>query len=217
MKLVVTADGSHTIWLPEINEHYHSAFGAVTESEHIFIRSGLDIVLGTKDNLTVFEVGFGTGLNAYLTGLKALKTGKRIHYYAIEKYPVPYKVVESLNYPVEKENPALFYQIHECGWDSDNVIHSNFTLNKINSDVTGYKPPPGIDLVYFDAFSPEVQPEMWTAEIFNALYLSMNSGGILTTYCVKGSVKRTLRNCGFEIEKIPGPPGKREILRARKI
>ncbi|HLO58069.1 MAG TPA: hypothetical protein VK179_04975, partial [Bacteroidales bacterium] len=123
MKLVLTADGSHTIWLPEINEHYHSAFGAVTESEHVFIRSGLDLILCRKDNLTVFEVGFGTGLNAWFTCLKALNTGKRIHYYAIEKNPLPSEVIKTLNYPVEQEHNALFYKIHECGWDSDSVIH----------------------------------------------------------------------------------------------
>ncbi|HLO57373.1 MAG TPA: tRNA (5-methylaminomethyl-2-thiouridine)(34)-methyltransferase MnmD, partial [Bacteroidales bacterium] len=138
------------------------------------------------------------------------------HYYAIEKNPLPSEVIKTLNYPVEQEHNALFYKIHECGWDSDSVIHDYFTLHKIHRDVTGYLPPWDIDLVYFDAFSPETQPEIWTAEIFNAIYQSMNPGGILTTYCVKGSVKRTLRNCGFEIEKLPGPPGKREILRASK-
>jgi tRNA U34 5-methylaminomethyl-2-thiouridine-forming methyltransferase MnmC len=219
-QLVITGDGSHTLFIPELNEHYHSTFGALTESVHVFIRSGMDYFAGSKE-ISIFETGFGTGLNALLTALNAKKMGLKVRYFALEKYPVDQLVWHQLNYPHllkddENDVEGLFYAIHDCDWEIMTEIHPLFHLKKINGDMCSFIPEAGYNLVYFDAFAPDKQPEMWTADVLNRLVAAMNPGGIFTTYCVKGSVKRILRDCGLTIEKLPGPKGKREILRASK-
>ena len=218
MQLVTTEDGSHTLFVPQLNEHYHSTFGAITESMHIFIRAGLDQL--HQKNISVFEIGFGTGLNALLTCLAAIDRKLSITYHSIEKFPLSTELAGQLNYP-EMLPPVhdprgLFDTIHHAPWNEMTKIHAGFYLHKILAGLQEYHPAFACELIYFDAFSPEVQPEMWTPRLFKCLHDTLVPGGILTTYCVKGTVKRTLEQAGFLIEKLPGPKGKREMLRGRK-
>jgi tRNA U34 5-methylaminomethyl-2-thiouridine-forming methyltransferase MnmC len=203
--------------MPEIKEHYHSIHGALQESLHIFIREGYRHL--RKFPARIFEAGFGTGLNAFLTFLISEKEGKSIHYSAIEKFPLEDPIIRLLNYP-EKTDPAraeVFRSIHEVPWGLDIRLSENFTLHKMKGDLREVQfQEASFDLVYFDAFGPDVQPELWTEEIFRKLYLSMKDDASLVTYSVKGSVTRALKASGFSIEKLPGPPGKREMTRATK-
>jgi tRNA U34 5-methylaminomethyl-2-thiouridine-forming methyltransferase MnmC len=218
MHLVITGDGSHTLYVPQLNEHYHSTFGALTESMHVFIKAGLGFFT-EKKKIIILEIGFGTGLNALLSCLTAIDKDIRLSYYALEKYPVSLNIVNQLNYAalLFHNNPVnLFTCIHEAPWNTMSTIHPCFHLHKIQADLTEFLPDFSYDLIFFDAFAPEKQPEMWSAEIFKRLFENLTPGGIITTYCVKGEVKRRLISAGFIIEKLPGPPGKREILRGTK-
>ena len=215
-ELQQTADGSHTLFIPEMDEHYHSVNGAVQESRHVFIEAGLHHQ--AKKDITVFEIGFGTGLNAFLTLLDAEENNRTINYYSIELYPLEPELVQALNYgevicPGKRE---LFSALHAAPWNKPARITGHFILHKIQGDNNSCELPGGIDLVYFDAFAPDKQPEMWNQEIFNNLYAHMAEGGILTTYCAKGVVRRMMQEAGYSVERIPGPPGKREMLRAMK-
>jgi tRNA U34 5-methylaminomethyl-2-thiouridine-forming methyltransferase MnmC len=219
-QLVITGDGSHTLFIPELNEHYHSTFGAMTESVHVFVRNGLDCFAGNSE-ISIFEAGFGTGLNALLTALRALRMGMKVRYFALEKYPVDPLMVDQLNYPqllkdTENDAEGLFSAVHHAEWETMTEIHPFFHLKKMKGDLCFFIPGENYDLIYFDAFAPDKQPEMWTDDILHRLVSAMKPGGIFTTYCVKGSVKRILKDCGLSVEKLPGPPGKREILRGRK-
>jgi tRNA U34 5-methylaminomethyl-2-thiouridine-forming methyltransferase MnmC len=219
-QLVLTGDGSHTLFIPEMNEHYHSTYGALTESLHVFIRNGLDCFDGSRE-ISIFETGFGTGLNALLTALSAVRMGMLVWYFTLEKYPLDPQIVKQLNYPhllKDSQNDAetLFSAIHGADWEKMTEIHPFFHLKKMKGDMCGFTPDTSYDLIYFDAFAPDKQPEMWTGEIMHRMVSAMKPGGIFTTYCVKGSVKRILKDCGLAVEKLPGPPGKREILRGRK-
>ncbi|MBN2813305.1 MAG: tRNA (5-methylaminomethyl-2-thiouridine)(34)-methyltransferase MnmD [Bacteroidales bacterium] len=219
MQIVPTDDGSDTLYVPEINEHYHSVFGAITESDWVFIRSGLQFS-HQPENISVFEVGFGTGLNALLACNWAITHNRQISYYTIEKFPIPMDIIGRLNFtdclPAIPGATDLFHTMHRSPWNEIVHLHPRFSMQKIQGDMTIYNQDSYHDVVFFDAFSPDRQPEMWTTEIFRKLYDHMHSGGVLTTYCVKGLVKRRLKEAGFTIEKLPGPPGKREILRAVK-
>ena len=230
MKRIIekTDDGSTTLFVPELNEHYHSSKGARTESQHIFINMGLKASTATTPH--ILEIGFGTGLNAWLTLEEAEKSGRNVYYTGLELYPLEWQLVEQLGYISANEQlmtgdnqcPAheLFKQLHTSPWEEDVPITPHFTLrkvqkdfNKLETETEGWK----ADVIYFDAFAPEKQPEMWSQELFNRLYVLLNNGGILTTYCAKGVVRRMLQAAGFIVERLPGPPGgKREILRARK-
>ena len=216
-ELQVTADGSHTLFIPEMDQHYHSVNGAIQESRHVFIEAGLH--QSNKEDITVLEIGFGTGLNAFLTLLEAESLPIRIHYYSIELYPLSLDVVQTLNYGelICSEKKDLFFALHEAPWDQSVRITNSFELHKIQGDSNRCDLPNPIDLVYFDAFAPDKQPEMWSQEIFNRLYANMSEGGILTTYCAKGVVRRMMKEAGYTVERIPGPPGKREMLRALKL
>ena len=214
-QIVKTADGSDTLFVSKLNEHYHSTFGAVQESKHIFIAAGLQQCEQASINL--FEVGFGTGLNAYLTVMESLRTNQNIRYITIEKYPLPSTIWTTLNYAeiVPKGNPKLFKMIHEAKWNEEVKITDHFTILKLSYDLTDmdYSKLPLFHLIYFDAFSPEKQPELWETSIFLQLASHSASGAKLVTYCAKGVVRRSLIAAGFTVERIPGPPGKREILR----
>jgi tRNA U34 5-methylaminomethyl-2-thiouridine-forming methyltransferase MnmC len=216
IKLITTNDGSHTIYVPELDEHYHSVHGAVQESEFIFIRNGLHFCKANPVN--IFEAGFGTGLNALLTAMQSFSGTRLINYTAIEKNPLPENMISVLNYhnfagPGSKE---VFDSIHSIGWNTEKKICDNFTLRKIKGDLTILNMKGKYDLIYFDAFSPDKQPEMWTSHIFGMIADITTKSGILVTYCVKGEVKRNLKSCGFTVSLLPGPPGKRQILRAIK-
>lgn len=215
MKSIIetTADGSHTLFVPGLDEHYHSVNGAVQESRHVFIDAGLHRL--RKDRLRILEVGFGTGLNAFLTLLDG--GAAAVTYYAVEKYPLPTDVARQLNYGAilaPGGDAAAFLRLHEAPWEHDAAISDRFTLHKMQADINGCRLPPAIDLVYFDAFAPGKQPEVWNQAVFDALYACMTPGGILTTYCAKGEVRRMMQRAGYSVERIPGPPGKREMLRA---
>ena len=215
-ELIITKDGSHSLFVPELNEIYHSTNGAIQESNHIFIQSGLAQI--AKKEISILEIGFGTGLNAFLTLSYALKNNLKINYFTIEKYPVEKNIVEKLNY-VELIDPAqkdTFQLLHNGAWNNSIKINQNFTFIKYQIDLNLFAPYFSYDVIFFDAFAPDVQPELWTKENFMKLYKNLNQGGNLTTYSAKGEVKRNLEACGFFVERIPGPPGKREIIRATK-
>lgn len=214
IELQLTADGSHTLFVPELDEHYHSVNGAIQEAMHVFINAGLRQI--EKKEITIFEVGFGTGLNAYLTLLEALSDSDlNITYYSVERYPLELNLIKQLNYAYTQSE--LFIRMHEAMWDSQVRITENFSLFKLYGDSNTIKFPEGIDLVYFDAFGPDKQPEVWNQDVFNSLYEKSNPCGLLTTYCAKGAVRRMMKEAGYSVERIPGPPGKREMLRASKI
>lgn len=209
-----TTDGSATIYLPELDEHYHSVKGALTESQYVFVDSGLKYC--RKKEVRILEIGFGTGLNAALTAMAA--DGRSIEYYTVELYPLSSQEIEAMGY--SSLFPAgLLRGVHEAGWNKLVGIIPGFSIKKINCDVTeaSVELPENVDVVYFDAFAPEKQPEMWTDSMFERIYGAMSAGGVLTTYCAKGEVRRRLQSVGFVVERLPGPPGgKREILRAVK-
>lgn len=215
--LELTADGSHTLFVPHLNEHYHSVNGAIQEANHVFLDAGLHEC--RKNEVSVFEVGLGTGLNALLTALYADKYQKIIKYTSIEAFPLSLDIVEKLNY-ASIEDTSLYHKLHEVEWESEQDISENFILTKIEADFTSFdfsKLENQIDVIYFDAFAPDIQGAMWSQSIFDAMYSICKPDGILTTYCAKGVVRRSMQAAGFAVERIPGPPGKREMLRARKL
>jgi len=213
-EIKVTEDGSHTLFVPEIDECYHSTHGAIQESRHIFIEAGLKHC--AKREITILEIGFGTGLNAFLTLLEAEKSDKQIRYISLEKYPVEVEKALQLNYPAElaPDKRTLFEQMHTAKWNTEIQLTPFFALKKIVADFTEFIFEDQFDVIYFDAFSPEKQPEMWSKELFSMIYAHCNPGAILTTYCAKGIVRRAMQEAGFTVERLPGPPGKREILRS---
>lgn len=222
-KIIITKDRSHSIAVPEMNVTYHSIHGAIQESMHVFINVGLRSGRSRRpDRLNeptryVLEMGFGTGLNALLTLIEADKLKQPIHYTAIELFPLNVDEVSQLNYCDQLNQSSyqsLFEKLHQCEWEKDIVITSQFTLHKTNSDLINFSTNQLFNLVYFDAFAPAAQPELWSKDIFEKLFGLMNEKGILVTYCSKGDVRRAMRSAGFIVEKIPGPPGKREMLRA---
>jgi len=212
-ELLITEDGSNTLYVPEIDECYHSSHGAIQESRHIFIEAGLKQC--RKSEINVLEVGFGTGLNAFLTMIEAERNGKQIHYVSLEKYPVEAEKALRLNYPEElsPEKRSCFELMHLSAWNEKVQVTPFFSLEKIETDFTQYTPVDKFDVVFFDAFSPEKQPEMWMQERFELIYEYCNDAAILTTYCAKGVVRRAMQAAGFTVERLAGPPGKREILR----
>jgi tRNA U34 5-methylaminomethyl-2-thiouridine-forming methyltransferase MnmC len=215
-ELVETSDGSHTIYVTELDEHYHSVHGAVQESDFIFIRNGFEFC--KADPLNIFEVGFGTGLNALLTAGKALNEKREVFYTSIEKYPLDEKTVFSLNHHLfsGETGRKIFDRIHLAEWDQTVNICRNFTLKKLKANLIECALSGNFDLIYFDAFGPDKQPEMWTREILEKISSVTNKGGILVTYSAKGEVKRNLRSAGFHVDLLPGPPGKRQMIRAIK-
>jgi len=212
-ELILTEDGSNSLYVPEIDECYHSSHGAIQESRHIFIEAGLKQC--RKSEINILEVGFGTGLNAFLTMIEAEWNAKQIHYVSLEKYPVEAEKALRLNYPEElsSEKRSCFELMHLSAWNEKVKITPFFSLEKVETDFTQYIPENKFDVVFFDAFSPEKQPEMWTQERFELIYEYCNDAAILTTYCAKGVVRRAMQAVGFTVERLAGPPGKREILR----
>lgn len=215
-----TKDGSNTLYVPELNEHYHSVHGALQESQHVFIKHGLEHMLNLRKDIKILEVGFGTGLNAILTYPFALAQKAFIQYDTLEKFPLGIDVVEQLNFDKVILNPELqevFMALHKAPWNEPVDVIPYFTLQKIHETLEEFVVPQAYyDLIYFDAFAPEKQPELWSDEMFAKLYKATRPGGVLVTYCAKGSFKRSLRAAGFEVEALPGPPGKREMTRGVK-
>jgi tRNA U34 5-methylaminomethyl-2-thiouridine-forming methyltransferase MnmC len=212
-QLVLTEDGSHTLFVPAIDECYHSSHGAIQESRHIFIEAGLKQCLKTE--IRVLEIGFGTGLNAFLSMIEAGQSAKQLHYTSLEKYPVEVEMALKLNYPekISVDKRAEFERMHTLPWGVELSVSPFFTLKKMETDFTYYAFDEKFDIVFFDAFSPEKQPEMWSQEMFEKIAVHCSPGAVLTTYCAKGIVRRAMQASGFKVERLPGPPGKREILR----
>ena len=217
--VVVTEDGSSSVYMPELNESYHSKFGSAQESQHVFIEAGLVVMAEKKTSLVILEIGFGTGLNAFLTYLWSLQHQVKIEYHAIEPYPLEKEIYSALNYPAilhAEKQQDIFIQLHESGWHAEIILNVDFTLYKYESTLKDFDPQFNADVIYFDAFAPGVQPELWTEEVFVKMYGILKPDGILTTYCAKGEVKRNMKAAGFLVEALPGPKGKREMTRAVK-
>ncbi|MFC6996992.1 tRNA (5-methylaminomethyl-2-thiouridine)(34)-methyltransferase MnmD [Rufibacter roseus] len=215
-----TKDGSTTLFVPELNEHYHSVHGALQESLHVFIKMGLEATLARVPQARVLEVGFGTGLNALLTLQHSLVNKATVHYDTLEKYPLSAEVVDQLHFERFILNPELldyFKPLHTAPWEETITITPHFHLRKLEADLETFPPAPGsYDVIYFDAFAPEKQPHLWTDTVFQKMYDCLAPGGALVTYCAKGSFKRSLKAAGFTVEALPGPPGKREMTRGVK-
>jgi tRNA U34 5-methylaminomethyl-2-thiouridine-forming methyltransferase MnmC len=211
-----TADGTSTLLSAQYGAHYHSLHGALTESLHIYIEAGL--MASPKKSVSVLEVGFGTGLNAALTAQRATIAGFSVTYHSLELHPLSGNEYELLNYAKQlpAEAATLWQLICNAEWGRDSRINEFFTIRKINADFTQWVPLCNYDIVYFDAFAPDDQPEMWSVEQFQKIYDAMPNRGILVTYSVKGVVKRTLAQVGFTLERLVGPPGKKHMLRAFK-
>lgn len=216
-ELKITDDGSHTLYVPSLDEHYHSHFGAITESKHIFINAGLGGL--QRNELSILEVGFGTGLNALLTALYAEENKLKVRYTTLEKYPVEPQLVSELNYGslTGKRGDELFTAIHAAQWDMPAQITEWFIINKILGDVTVYEIEGQYDVIFFDAFAPDRQPEMWSMNVLEKIAAVSRQGTIFVTYSAKGELKRNLRTLGFQVTLLPGPPGKRVMTRAVKI
>lgn len=217
IEIVKTSDGSHSLYVKELEENYHSHHGAIQEAKHVFIQNGLAFFV--KQNISVLEVGFGTGLNALLTLDFALNENKKITYTGIETNLLDYSLIQQLNYLEQLSSFHLedyFCKMHECKAGEEVDIVPSFKFKKVQQKIQDYTSNNAVDIVFYDAFSPTSQLEMWDITIFKKLYQLINKGGVLVTYCAKGQLKRDLRSVGFEVESLPGPPGKREMVRAIK-
>ncbi len=217
-ELILTEDGSHSVQIKDSAITYHSVRGSIQESECVYI-DVLRGVLKRQDSVRILEMGLGTGLNALLSFAAVEKSSKNIHYLAVEKFPLAYNISAALNYCRILRKPewqAVLEQLHNSKWNQDNICTSNFIFHKDNVDILQFSADEPVDIVYYDAFAPEVQPELWTPEIFKKIFDYVKSGGILATYCSKVIVQRAMKAAGFLVEKAPGPRGKREIIRAFK-
>ncbi|TCI94374.1 tRNA (5-methylaminomethyl-2-thiouridine)(34)-methyltransferase MnmD [Tenacibaculum sp. M341] len=213
-EIIITSDGSTTIHLPDWNEQYHSKHGAIQEAYHVFIKNGLNVV--SQNPISILEIGFGTGLNSFIT---FLESNTDVNYTGIEAYPVEVDEIEKLNYVSElkaENHSAIFKKIHEVTWEESHEITQGFRLTKRKQFFKDINDIEAYNLIYFDAFGARVQPDLWTEEIFSIMYTSLKEEGVLVTYSAKGSVRRAMESVGFKVERLPGPPGKREMLRATK-
>lgn len=217
-ELIQTSDGSNTLYIPELNETYHSTHGALQESLHVFIKEGVGYCSSQRE-LNILEVGFGTGLNAFLTAIQAAQNKQLIKLTSLEAYPLSVDEMALLDYTsIEslKSYSKLYDDIIAAPWNKMQQITSLCYINKVEGRLQDFTQHEAFDLIYFDAFAPEKQPELWTQDIFEKMYRALKPKGVLVTYCAKGVVKRTIKSVGFELQSIPGPPGKREMTRAIK-
>ncbi len=215
-EIITTEDGSHTLYVPDLEEHYHSIHGAIQESDHVFIRNGL--LKCNKQKLSVLEIGFGTGLNVLLSLIN--KGEREITYFSLEKYPLTAHEYTQLNYPdfLPGNTREIFLDIHRSEWNKATEIVPGFQLTKLHADLTGidFESLPCFDLIFFDAFAPARQPEMWQEPVFFKIAEHTSPSGIFVTYCARGEVRRALTRVGFNMKRIPGPPGKKEMLFGEK-
>ncbi|TYA86828.1 tRNA (5-methylaminomethyl-2-thiouridine)(34)-methyltransferase MnmD [Seonamhaeicola marinus] len=230
-EIIITADGSSTIHIPEWNEQYHSKHGAIQEAYHVFIKHGLHYIFNSEhsgsaqdelheeslNTLSILEIGFGTGLNALITYVESGKLKIPINYVGVEGYPVSSEEITKLNYADELNVEAsVFKELHYSTWEEEYQISDTFTLTKQEKFFDEIEDKEQFNLIYFDAFGARVQPELWTEAIFKKMFEALKDDGVLVTYSAKGSVRRAMQSVGFMVEKLPGPPGKREMLRGRK-
>jgi tRNA U34 5-methylaminomethyl-2-thiouridine-forming methyltransferase MnmC len=219
LKLIETADGSSSFYNEELEETYHSRHGAFQEAKHVFIKMGLEPLLKGSKTIDILEIGFGTGLNAWLTSIRSAKTDCSINYTGIEAFPLSKNQLQSLNYAdlsKFKWEKELFSLIHRSKWEAKEKINDQFTLLKRKMDFSAIEEVDAFDLIYFDAFGPLVQPELWTVDVFRNMFKALRNKGVLVTYSAKGDVRRAMQSVGFEVERVEGPPGKREMLVAKK-
>lgn len=219
-EIFITSDGSTSIHLPDWDEQYHSKHGAIQEAKHVFINTGLYKYLEKPvKQLSILEIGFGTGLNAFITFLETNEKNISVSYVGVDAYPVLENEIESLNYVSELNALAFkkeFEKMHKVSWEEKHTISTNFQLLKRKQFFEDIDDVDAFDLIYFDAFGAKNQPELWTESIFKKMYIALQKGGVLTTYSAKGSVRRAMQAVGFTVERLDGPPGKREMLRATK-
>ena len=217
-EIIITQDGSSSIYIPELDETYHSKFGAIQEAKHVFIKNGLDL-FEDGSGISILEIGFGTGLNALITLLEAEKRNLKINYVGVEAYPIPFDEISQLNYVTQLESlekQVDFEKMHASNWEEEIAINSNFTLTKRKQSFEEISDENTFDLIYFDAFGFTVQPDLWNEAIFEIMFKSLKNRGILTTYACRTSIKNAMQHAGFQTLKLPGAPGKREMLRALK-
>lgn len=219
-KIITTADGSKTIHIEDWDEQYHSKHGAIQEAQHVFIKEGLQhySAKNKSTSVDVLEIGFGTGLNAFLTLLEADNIKSKINYVGVEAYPVSMDDIDQLNYVelISAENETVFNKLHTVSWEKEHEITSKFKLQKRQQFFSEIKDNYAFDLIYFDAFGARVQPELWSKSIFETMYKALKPNGVLVTYAAIGEVKRNMKSLGFMVERLKGPPGKRHMLRATK-
>ena len=218
-RLFETEDGSHSLFSEEFNVSYHSKFGAIQETKHVFIEAGLRYKAVLGKELCVLDIGFGTGLNAFMTLLEAEKRGLSVDYTGVEAFPISKEISDKLNYPELTGNPDkedIFRRLHADNWGETVQYTETFKGTKLKKKFEDLDFKERFDIVYFDAFAPGSQPELWEEPVLKIMHEALVEGGILVTYCAKGDVKRTLKAIGFEVEKLTGPPGKREMTRATK-
>jgi tRNA U34 5-methylaminomethyl-2-thiouridine-forming methyltransferase MnmC len=220
----LTEDGSHTVTIPAMNVTYHSKHGAVQESIHVFIQAGLiyfiqNTALPVDETINIFEVGFGTGLNALLSLEQSALFNRKIFYQTVEAFPLSPEEIAQLNYSslLSVELKEYFPAMHACAWDTIEQLHPLFSFKKIQAALEQFETQQQFHIIYFDAFDPVAQPELWTETVFKKMFDMLFSKGILVTYCSKGAVQRAMQAAGFSVEKLKGPPGKREIIRAIKM
>jgi tRNA U34 5-methylaminomethyl-2-thiouridine-forming methyltransferase MnmC len=218
-EIILTSDLSHSIAIPALNVTYHSTHGAIQESMHVFIEAGYNHIAGIKNKVSIFEMGFGTGLNALLTIAAAERRQQKIYYETVETEPLGAGMYSLLNYCKQLNRPdlhPLLERLHSCEWNTVVKLTPYFSFKKNLISLPGFLTERQFDLIYFDAFAPEVQPDLWTAGIFKKIYEFMETGAVLTTYCSKSIVRKAMAEAGLHVQKIPGPPHKREIVRAVK-
>jgi tRNA U34 5-methylaminomethyl-2-thiouridine-forming methyltransferase MnmC len=218
--LLKTADGSYTLQIPEWDEQYHSKHGAIAEALHVFIKEGL--LFWFENNavkeVSILEIGFGTGLNSYLSFLQTINNAWTINYTGVEAYPLSIEEVKTLEYPASLNSPEVdFLKLHKVPWEANSIISENFQLTKQKKKFSEIHDQNTYDLIYFDAFGIRVQPELWTEEIFRIMFGALRPNGILVTYAANGNARRALIAAGFEVKRLPGPPGKKEMMRATKL
>lgn len=218
-EIITTADGSKTIQIKDWNEQYHSKHGAIQEAYHVFIKHGLDLFRNKEEVVHILEIGFGTGLNALITLLETSKSGMAVEYCGVEAYPVSEEELSQLNYIEElnaQEFSGQFKKMHAAPWEERTLLSQGFSILKMQRDFKEIALENCMNLIYFDAFGARVQPELWTEDVFEIMFRALKKKGVLVTYAAKGSVRRAMQAVGFEVERLPGPPGKREMLRAIK-
>jgi tRNA U34 5-methylaminomethyl-2-thiouridine-forming methyltransferase MnmC len=225
-EIIQTNDGSTTIHLPDLNESYHSKHGAIQEAYHVFIKNGLslfgedkDLKISESKAIAILEIGFGTGLNAFITFVEAKKTNKIIDYVGVEAYPISLEEAFQMNYvqEIDASESTIFKHMHESKWEEKNKISETFLLTKRKQFFQDIKDENAFDLIYFDAFGFRVQPELWSEELFESMFKALKFDGVLVTYACRSSIKKAMLSVGFSVEKLPGAPGKREMLRATKV
>lgn len=220
IQIIITGDGSHSLLNTTLNETYHSVHGARRESVHVFLKNGLEYFRekNSTEEVKIFEVGFGTGLNALLTASFAEDQTQKVSYTSIEAFPLGEEISTKLNYAESEQEKILFQKLHSSSWEEEISINNFFTLKKIKATLQEIQLQKNFfDVIFFDAFAPSKQPELWEISILEKVCNGLKPNGIFTTYCAKGQLKRDLKSLGLLVETLAGPPGKKEMVRALKI